>query len=89
MNWHGQVLDRCFWGGVGMVVKCYVGWLGYDVEDFAGHSLRAGLATSAAASGKSERAIMNQIGHRSLPTLRRYFREGNLFRDNAADGLGL
>jgi hypothetical protein len=32
---------------------------------------------------------MNQIGHRSLPTLRRYIREGNLFRDNAADGLGL
>jgi hypothetical protein len=24
-----------------MVVKRYVGWLGYDVEDFAGHSLRA------------------------------------------------
>jgi hypothetical protein len=37
-----------------------VGWLGYDVEDFAGHTLRAGLATSAAAAGKSERAIMNQ-----------------------------
>jgi hypothetical protein len=87
MNWHGQVLDRCFWGG--MVVKCYVGWRGYDVEDFAGHSLRAGLATSAAASGKSDCAIMNQTGHRSLPTLRRYIREGNLFHDNAADGLGL
>jgi integrase len=89
MNWHGQVLDRCFWGGDGGEVLRYVGWLGYDVEDFAGHSLRAGLATSAAASGKSERAIMNQIGHRSLTTLRRYIREGNLFRDNAADGLGL
>jgi len=72
-----------------MVVKRYVGWLCYDVEDFAGHSLRAGLATSAAASAKSERAIMNQTGHRSLLTLRRYIREGNLFRDNAADGLGL
>ena len=70
-------------------MKCYVCWLGYAVEDFAGHSLRAGLATSAAASGKSEHAIMNQTGHRSLPTLRRYIREGNLFRDNAADGLGL
>jgi hypothetical protein len=72
---------------VGMVVKRYVGWLGYDVEDFAGHSLRASLATSAA--GKSERAIMNQTGHRSLPTVRRYIRDGNLFRDNAAHGLEL
>ncbi|MGA3093612.1 MAG: site-specific integrase [Terriglobales bacterium] len=90
MNRHGQVLNRRLSGeAVGMVVKRYVGWLGYDVEDFAGHSLRAGLATSAAAAGKSERAIMNQTGHRSLPTLRRYIRDGNLFRDNAADGLGL
>ena len=71
------------------MVKRYAGWLDYDVEDFAGHSLRAGLATSAAASGKSEGAIMNQTGHRSFPTLCRYIREGNLFRDNAADGLGL
>ena len=63
--------------------------LGYDVEDFAGHSLRAGLATAAAAAGKSERAIMNQTGHRSLSTVRRYIREGSLFRENAADGLGL
>jgi integrase len=56
-------------------------------EWFAGHSLRAGLATSAAASGKSERAIMNQTGHRSVATVRRYIREGSLFRENAADGL--
>ena len=32
---------------------------------------------------------MNQTGHRSLTTVRRYIRDGNLFRDNAADGLGL
>jgi integrase len=90
MNRHGQVLNQRLSGeAVGMVVKRYVGWLGYDVEDFAGHSLRAGLATSAAAAGKSERAIMNQTGHRSLPTVRRHIRDGNLFRDNAADGLGL
>jgi integrase len=75
--------------GVGIVVKRYVGKLGYDPTQFAGHSLRAGLATSAAAAGKSERAIMNQTGHRSVTTLRRYIRDGNVFRDNAAEGLGL
>jgi hypothetical protein len=90
MNRHGQVLNHRLPGEAeGMVVKRYVGWMGYDVEDFAGHSLRAGLVTSAAAAGKSERAIMNQTGHRSLPTVRRHIRDGNLFRDNAADGLGL
>jgi hypothetical protein len=51
--------------------------------------LRAGLATSAAAAGKSERAIMNQTGHRSVTTVRRYIRDGNLFRENAAEKIGL
>ena len=56
-------------------------------RDLAGHSLRAGFATSAAAAGKSERAIMKQTGHKSLPMVRRYIREGSLFRDNATEGL--
>ncbi len=57
--------------------------------DLAGHSLRAGFATTAAAAGKSERAIMKQTGHKSLPMVRRYIREGSLFRDNATDGIVL
>jgi len=90
MNRHGHVLPKRLSGeGVAIVVKRYVEALGFDPAAFAGHSLRAGLATSAAAAGKSERAIMSQTGHRSLTILRRYIREGNLFRENAAEGLGL
>ena len=90
VNRHGQVLGARLSGeGVAMVVKRYVDKLGYDPAQFAGHSLRSGLATSAAAAGKSERAIMNQTGHRSVATLRRYIRDGNLFRENAAGGIGL
>jgi site-specific recombinase XerD len=90
MNRHGQVLDkRLSAEGVAIVVKRYVEKLNYDPAAFAGHSLRAGLATSAAAAGKSERAIMNQTGHRSVTTVRRYIRDGNLFRENAADKIGL
>jgi integrase len=90
VNRHGQVLQqRLSAEGVAIVVKRYVEQLGFDPRAFAGHSLRAGLATSAAAAGKSERAIMNQTGHRSLTTVRRYIRDGNLFRENAADGIGL
>jgi integrase len=55
----------------------------------AGHSLRAGLATAAAAAGVPERAIMAQTGHRSLATLRKYIREGSLFLENAAAKVGL
>jgi integrase len=90
VNRHGRVLDKRLSGeGVAIVVKRYVERLGYDPAMFAGHSLRAGLATSAAAAGKSERAIMSQTGHRSVMTVRRYIRDGNLFRENAAEGLGL
>jgi hypothetical protein len=43
---------------VAYIVKRSVERIGFEVGEFAGHSLRAGLATSAAAAGKSERAIM-------------------------------
>jgi hypothetical protein len=32
---------------------------------------------------------MAQTGHRSLPMVRRYIREGALFQDNAAASVGL
>jgi hypothetical protein len=32
---------------------------------------------------------MNQTGHKSLPMVRRYIRDGSLFTDNAAAVVGL
>jgi integrase len=90
VNRHGKVLpQRLSPEAVAIVVKRYAKQLGLDSGDFAGHSLRSGLATSAAAAGKSERAIMNQTGHRNVTTVRRYIRDGSLFLDNAAGGIGL
>jgi site-specific recombinase XerD len=74
---------------VARVVKKLVERAGLDPSKYAGHSLRAGHATSAAASGASERSIMNQTGHRSVQMVRRYIREGSLFRENSAGKLGL
>jgi len=74
---------------VSRIVKKLALRAGLDASKYAGHSLRAGHATSAAASGASERSIMNQTGHRSVQMVRRYIREGNLFRDNSAGKLGL
>jgi hypothetical protein len=76
-------------GTVADVVKRRVSVLGLDPADFAGHSLRAGLATSAAQNGASELAIMAQTRHRSTASLKRYIRRGNLFRSNAASLAGL
>jgi site-specific recombinase XerD len=74
---------------VGYLVKRAAGRAGLETADYAGHSLRSGLATQAAMNGASELAIMKQTGHRSLATVRKYIREGSLFRDNAATKLGL
>ena len=85
---HQRLLGRMSAQAVALVVKRRAAALGVDCRHFAGHSLRAGLATSAAMAGKSERSIMNQTGHRSVQMVRRYIRDASLFRDNAADGLG-
>jgi integrase len=74
---------------VARVVKKLAERAGLDPAKYAGHSLRAGHATAAAIGGASERSIMNQTGHRSLQMVRRYIREGNLFRENSGTKLGL
>ena len=86
---HGRIESRLSSGAVALVVKQYAGALGLDAATYAGHSLRAGLATSAAIAGASERAIMNQTGHKSAAMVRRYIRDGSLFRENAAAKVGL
>lgn len=75
---------------VALIVKRAASAAGLDPAIYSGHSLRAGLATSAAAAaGVSERAIMKQTGHRSLPGLRCSIRKRALFTENAAAKLGL
>jgi site-specific recombinase XerD len=71
------------------IVKRYAAAVGLDATEFAGHSLRSGLATSAAAAGASERSIMRQTGHRSEKMVRRYIKDGSLFRENAVAVVGL
>jgi integrase len=71
------------------VVKRAAARIGLKAADYAGHSLRAGLATQAYLNGANELAIMQQTGHRSLATVRKYIRDSTLFRDNPAAKLGL
>jgi integrase len=56
---------------VARVVKKLADRAGLDAAKYAGHSLRAGHATSAVIAGASERLIMNQTGHRSVQMVRR------------------
>jgi integrase len=75
---------------VAEVVKHYVEPIGLDPEQFAGHSLRAGLATSAAAGGAAEWDIMRQTRHKSAEMVRRYMRDAEVLSSaNAARFTGL
>ena len=90
INRHGQIrLGRPTDRAVALIVKDAAEAAGFDPARFSGHSLRAGLATSAASRGASERSIMAQTGHRSVTMVRRYIRAGSLFQENAAATVGL
>jgi len=87
---HGHVgTTRLSGQAVALVLKRHAARAGLDPGEVAGHSLRAGLATSAAAVGVPERIIAEQTGHKGTAMLRRYIREGSLFRENAASAVGL
>lgn len=74
---------------IAIIVKRTAEAAGLNPADYGGHSLRAGLATSAAMAGVEERVIMKQTGHRSVNMVRKYIRDGSLFRENAAAQVGL
>jgi integrase len=74
---------------VARVVKRLAELAGHDPAAFAGHSLRAGFATTAARAGVPEAEIMRQTRHRSVAVMRGYVRRGGLFLDNAAARVGL
>jgi len=90
VNKHGDVSDKRLSDQVvADVVKRSLRAAGKSSKKPAAHSLRAGLITQAAMADVSERAIQDQSGHKSLAVMRRYIRDGSLFRENAAAKVGL
>ncbi len=87
---HGGVRGAMSGEAVARIVKRVAAAAGLDASRYSGHSLRAGLATSAAKAGKSDRAIMQQGRWSSRSMLDIYVREARLLDgDNAAAGIGL
>jgi integrase len=56
---------------------------------YAGHSLRSGLATSAAIGGAVGHQIPKHLRHKRYDTTAGYIRVASLFKDNAAGAAGL
>ena len=72
---------------VALLIKKYLKLAGIESQNYSGHSLRSGFATSAAESGAEERSIMAMTGHKSTEMVRRYIKEANLFKNNALSKL--
>mgnify|MGYP006085810533 CR=1 FL=1 len=68
---------------VALIIKSYLTKAGINSQNYSGHSLRSGFATSAAEAGAEERSIMSMTGHKSTEMVRRYIKEANLFKNNA------
>lgn len=85
---HGRITEQAISPqAVAMVVKERAQVVGLDPSKYAGHSLRAGLVTSAAKLGVSSWKIRQQTGHKSDAMLARYIRNANIFVDNAAGAI--
>jgi integrase len=87
----GRVLERGISGDrIARLVKRSVAAAGLDPKRYSGHSLRAGLATTAARAGKSDRAIMMQGRWQGRRMVDRYVRDATLLdKSNASDDIGL
>ncbi|MFA7441268.1 MAG: site-specific integrase [Sphingomonadaceae bacterium] len=84
INRHGHVSPHRLSGeAVSIIIKRHLAAAGFDPDRYSGHSLRAGLATSAAMAGASTFKIRAQTGHKSDTMLNRYIRDGDMFTDNA------
>ena len=69
------------------MVQAYAARAGLDPTAFAGHSLRSGFVTSAAANGRTTATIASHTGHRSEAVLRGYIRPVTAFDSHPGEGL--
>jgi site-specific recombinase XerD len=87
---HGRIGQRRLSvRAVGLIIKRVARRAGLDEHLYSAHSLRAGMVATAIAGGAPERVIVDQTGHRSLGTLRRYPARWSYQDRHAADYLGL
>jgi integrase len=86
---HGNVGGRLCSHGVSLVVKRYTAAISKDARDFGAHSLRAGMATSAARANVALLDVMRQGRWSSEAMCRRYVREGDMWHLNLSKAIGL
>lgn len=81
-------LGRLSVNAIWKIVKRAIAGIGLDPRFYGPHSLRAGLITEAGIAGVNHLTIALASGHKSLDSLKRYFRPQN-FKACAASFVGL
>ncbi len=85
-----RLMRRLSTEGISRIVARAARRAGLDQNaQWTGHSLRAGLATSAAKAGVPDRVIMATTRHKSRSSLDRYVRAGKRWEQVAAASVGL
>lgn len=85
-----RLLRRLSTEGVNRIIARAARRAGLDPNGvWTGHSLRAGLATSAAKAGVPDRIIMATTRHKSRASIERYVRAGKRWEQVAAASVGL
>lgn len=83
----GRVGTKALTGrAVALIVKKAAERAGLDAEELAGHSLRAGFATTAARAGANLAEIGRVTRHASEGMIRRYIRQGTVFERDPLRG---
>ena len=57
------------------------------LKNVSGHSLRRGFVTTAINKGASAISVMNQTGHKSISSLKRYIDRRDVFQNNASEDI--
>jgi integrase len=89
LNYRKITLAPLSLNAIGNIVKSAIALAGLDSTNYGPHSLRSGFITEAGLADVGALAIAQQSGHKSLDSLKRYFRPADLFRHNAASKVGL
>lgn len=98
INKHGQVQSTALTGAaISLIIKrntylidkIHQRKLNNETPNYGGHSLRAGFATTAAREGIPEHLGMEQGGWKKSDTWKKYIRETNKWKNNAAAKIGL
>lgn len=81
-NVHADALNDA---SIARLIKAYALKAGLDPSLYSGHSLRRGLATTAAKEGKLHHKIKAQTRHKTDSMVAAYIDDNEIFKDNAAD----